>query len=367
MKYQPPFGSSDPNEPYVDRNLASGIQGSRVAAKAIEHHLRELHALIEKSGLTPSESDLVQVLKAVRSQALNYRTAGGTANALTISLDPAPSALSELVGVPLRLITAAPNTGAATLKVGALAATPIVNNNSGGALTGGELRTGKMVEVIYDGTAFRLLTPALEMFLQSGSFGPSGSLGAVGTTNWTVPTGVTRVRVRCWGAGGGGGGSQASPSAAAGGGAGAYVEGVYSVTPGQVIAVTAGAPGTGGGSNTAANGVTGGSSSFGAFCSATGGVGGGGASTGGYQAAAGAGGAPTGGNVLNLVGTGGMSGFNVGSTGLGGGGGSAFACAGSHPQLGGAGVGFPIAAGGGGGANAGGGATGGAGLVIVEW
>lgn len=69
MKYQPPFGSTDPGESYVDRNLASGIQGSRVSAKAIEHHQRELHHLIQYSGQTPSDADLEQVRKAVQTLA----------------------------------------------------------------------------------------------------------------------------------------------------------------------------------------------------------------------------------------------------------------------------------------------------------
>jgi hypothetical protein len=67
MKYQPPFGSSDPNESYADRNLASGVQGSRVSAKAIEGPQRELAHLISYGGLTPDETDNEQARKAIEA------------------------------------------------------------------------------------------------------------------------------------------------------------------------------------------------------------------------------------------------------------------------------------------------------------
>jgi hypothetical protein len=67
MKYQPPFGSTNPNEAYVDRNLTSGQQGSRVAAKAVEQPLRELDHLISYAGLTPGDADLQQVRKAIEA------------------------------------------------------------------------------------------------------------------------------------------------------------------------------------------------------------------------------------------------------------------------------------------------------------
>jgi hypothetical protein len=66
MKYQPPSGSVDPNAPYVGRNLAAGIQGSRVPPKAVEHPQREIMALIESVGITPNEGDLTQLNQAVR-------------------------------------------------------------------------------------------------------------------------------------------------------------------------------------------------------------------------------------------------------------------------------------------------------------
>ncbi len=71
--------------------------------------------------------------------------------------------------------------------------------------------------------------------------------------SWTVPQGVTRIRVKLWGAGGGGPGE---PTAGAGGG-GAFALVTLPVTPGEVLTVIVGGGGEAGNlysSSTAAHG-----------------------------------------------------------------------------------------------------------------
>ena len=72
----------------------------------------------------------------------------------------------------------------------------------------------------------------------------------LGSTSVTVPSGFTRIEIRGVGAGGGGGGckgvSTADTISGAGGGSGPYVEAVYPVSSGDVIAFTMGAGGAGG-------------------------------------------------------------------------------------------------------------------------
>ncbi|WP_295894945.1 phage tail protein [uncultured Bartonella sp.] len=94
----------------------------------------------------------------------------------------------------------------------------------------------------------------------------------VGTTTWTVPSGVHVVDVIVWGAGGGGGGSYRA--GASGGAGGGYIDckGLQ-VTPGQQILITVGAGGNGG-SAIPTNGGSGGASSFGSYATAYGGGGG---------------------------------------------------------------------------------------------
>jgi len=82
-----------------------------------------------------------------------------------------------------------------------------------------------------------------------------------GTSTWTAPTGVSQVRVTCFG--GGSGGNQTN----ADGGFGGVATGIYTVVPGTGYTVTVGA----GSAGAVGFGSSGGTSSFSSFCSATGG------------------------------------------------------------------------------------------------
>ena len=303
------------------------------------------------------------VAKAVQAGAWRYPDVAGTANAVIATLAPAPDELTE--GMEVTFKAKFTNAGAATFNLNGLGAKPLVRPD-GSALIGGEMTVGRLVSVRFDGANWQI--QALKSYLPNrGSFGAGGTFGTTGTTAWTVPAGVTRVLVRAWGAGGGGGGCQGSQSAASGGGSGAYVEGVYSVIPGSVINVTAGAPGGGGAGGADNAGLPGGTSSFGPHCSATGGGGGLGASSGGYQATAGGGGAATGGNIFNIAGLAGTAAANTGSVGLSGAGGATYCGSGGAPSVGAGNQSFGFGGGGGGGANGGTGGAGGYGFVIVEW
>jgi len=100
---------------------------------------------------------------------------------------------------------------------------------------------------------------------------PHGVQTFSSTGTFTVPAGVTAIEVEIWA---GGSGSWASVSGCAGGGGsgGGYArKRISGLTPGATITVTIGAGGAAGVSGTTAPGA-GGASSFGAYCSATGGV-----------------------------------------------------------------------------------------------
>jgi len=151
---------------------------------------------------------------------------------------------------------------------------------------------------------------------------------------WTKPSGIKLVKVIVTGGGGGGGranGTDAgSATGASGGGGGATAIKIIDVTSVTSVSVTVGA-GQAGGNNAGINSQTGaGTSSFGSYCSSTGGGGGYGISTsgyGGHATPAGAGGTASGGD-LNLSGCQGQIGVAGGTTGvniaLGGAGGSSF-------------------------------------------
>jgi hypothetical protein len=90
------------------------------------------------------------------------------------------------------------------------------------------------------------------------------------TGSFTVPAGITKIKVTAIGGGGGGAGGVLNSASGGGAGGGASI-GVLSVTPGQVISYTIGAGGTAGALGAA--GGTGGTTTF-STISATGGTGG---------------------------------------------------------------------------------------------
>ena len=89
------------------------------------------------------------------------------------------------------------------------------------------------------------------------------------STAFSVPNGVTSIRVRLCG-GGGGGGAGMSNLGGGGGGGGGFTEGIVTVSPGQVIPVIIGAGGTGAISS-GQDATAGAASYFGSIMSATGG------------------------------------------------------------------------------------------------
>jgi len=77
MRYNQPFGISDPNAPYINGNPGTGVQGSIPPASSIEHDQREVVEVISRANARgykdftdtpcapPSEADLQQLRKAI--------------------------------------------------------------------------------------------------------------------------------------------------------------------------------------------------------------------------------------------------------------------------------------------------------------
>ncbi len=156
MKYYPPYGSTDPDASYVDKDVPGAVRGSPVPAKAIERPQREIVDFLLKSGLIPSDAN--QLAQAVQTGKVNFTVAGGTANAITATLSPAPSSLSA--GMCIRVAVTVTNTDAATLNVNGLGTTPI-QTKFGAPLARGALTAGSVATLIFDGAAWRLADLAL--------------------------------------------------------------------------------------------------------------------------------------------------------------------------------------------------------------
>lgn len=111
--------------------------------------------VIAKSGLAIDDTDILRLAKSIRSQAMNYRVAGGTANALTVDLDPDVTSYAEILGTPLAIKSGAgANSGAMSLSVDGGGAVAITWPD-GTAMVAGDWPANTAGVVRYDGTAFR--------------------------------------------------------------------------------------------------------------------------------------------------------------------------------------------------------------------
>jgi hypothetical protein len=153
MKYQPPYGITDPNGSYINGNPAAGIEGSIPPAASIEYPMREIVAAIQYSNFVPSDGDLMQLLKAIRSQYLNFAIDTGAANAMVVALTPALDAYSA--GTPLHVLVAHNNTGPATIQVSGLGVRA-VKRPDGSDLQTDDLVAGMIANLVDTGSVYQL-------------------------------------------------------------------------------------------------------------------------------------------------------------------------------------------------------------------
>ena len=155
MKYEPPYGVADPNASYINGNPSTGTMGSIPPAASIENPQREIVNFIGASGLTPTDADLVQLAKAVQNGAVNFGADQGTPNQIAITLNPAIAAYT--VGLRIFVKMAYANTTQVVVNVNAIGSVPLVHTDLT-PLVGAELKAGQMLEAIFDGTNFQLLS-----------------------------------------------------------------------------------------------------------------------------------------------------------------------------------------------------------------
>lgn len=157
MLYNPPTGGAA-NDPYVGKNVAAGTQGSKVPPAAAEFPQREIVAVITASGQAPTNNDLTQMLRAVRSGALEYYVDSGAANAPAIAPAPAHTSLTDGLHVRVRMKSAP--TGPSNLAVNSFLAP--VQTAGAKPLAGGEWAANDVVDLVYNASrnAFQIVSGA---------------------------------------------------------------------------------------------------------------------------------------------------------------------------------------------------------------
>jgi hypothetical protein len=164
MKYEPPFGSPGSNDPYINGNPSTGTMGSIPPAASIENPQREIVNFINDSGLTATDADLHQLSKSVQSGKVNYSLDTGPPNLLYVTA--VPPITGYQVGLRFIVKVANPNSSAVQVSVSGLGAVPLVHRDLT-PMGAGEVLAGSMIDIVYDGTHFQLL---------SGGSGQSGQL-----------------------------------------------------------------------------------------------------------------------------------------------------------------------------------------------
>lgn len=329
-------------------------------------------------------------LDQVQNSGSQWLTSVSGADTITATATPTPAAYAT--GQTFRFVSAGANTGAATLNISGLGAKAVTKDGST-ALVAGDIKSGAVVEVSYDGTRFQLVSDAgaglrtsdigttvqaydadiptvaaSQAEMEAGteaalrSVSPlriAQAIDALATANlgkqtyttgsgtFTIPTGTTASTVfKVTAIGGGGGGSFSS-----GGDGATAVQWFSGWTAGNTVSYSVGTGGNGstagGTGNTAGNSST---LSSGTQTISTLTAGGGGAGAQSNGATSGGAGGTASGGTLNLTGrTGGVQGCLNGAT----------ACsAPANSGQGGQGAFNP-------GTQAAG--AGGSGLIIIEW
>lgn len=116
-------------------------------------------------------------------------TAGGTADALTATLDPAPTAYTT--GMTVIVKAASDNTGSATINVNGLGAKTIKKNAGADNLVAGNIKSGGVYILVYDGTNFQISSGIGGGALTRGT--PVSPTGVTQVTFSGLPAGLSRI------------------------------------------------------------------------------------------------------------------------------------------------------------------------------
>lgn len=182
MKYNQPWGVSDPNASYINGDVTVGRRGSIPPAESIEFPQRELVGLIQASTQSPTNADLTQLTKAIglidTHNSMKFATNGGSASQWSASCTGVLPFFTPPVGTSVWFKPGfASVNGGTVFSVNGGAFKSVVN----GDLTPiaiGDIVSTAWVRLFFDGTYWQIT---------SGSTRQTGALPLLhATANWYV-------------------------------------------------------------------------------------------------------------------------------------------------------------------------------------
>ncbi len=264
---------------FADCTSPSAQDGTEISAGWLNKITAVLRVLTRGNGalaagppvITEDDADaevLNAVLALIQRGKMHMATDVGGLNELVANISPAPPELVDGMLVVMRPVIA--NTGAATLKVGAIAE-PIISAG-GGALTGGELQPTLLTAFRWNAT---LASWQIHSPIAGGLKVNLVKITASGTYN---PSSWAKFALAAVTGGGGGGSSEPTGSVGHiscgyGGGAGATAIAVIPLAGVASLAAVVGAGGTGSPTGSLGPAGSGSASSLGSFAIAGGGAG----------------------------------------------------------------------------------------------
>lgn len=143
---------------------------------------------VEKDVLEEMQKAIKHMYMRIHESYLNtdryVEASGTTGNAYAVTLTPAITDYADIVGMPINIKSDITTSGACTVNINGLGAKNVKKETGAIATESGDIATGQVFQVIYDGTNFQLqtymnnnaLTPIGSMLLWTTDTAPSGFL-----------------------------------------------------------------------------------------------------------------------------------------------------------------------------------------------